>query len=53
LLSVLPYPDIKQRYDGKWICRVENKDTTYLWIDSNPIDACVAVIEKLHEENIL
>jgi hypothetical protein len=53
LLSVLPYPDIKQRYDGNWVCRVENKDTTYLWIDSNPIDACVAVIEKLHEENIL
>lgn len=53
LLSVLPYPDIKQRYDGKWVCRVENKDTTYLWVDSNQIDACVAMIEKLHEQNIL
>ena len=53
LLSVLTYPDIKQRYDGNWVCRVENKDTTYLWVDSNPIDACVAMIEKLHKENIL
>ena len=53
LLSVLPYPDIKQRYDGKWICRVENKDTTYLWVDDSPIDACVAMIEKLHEQKLL
>jgi len=53
LLSVLTYPDIKQRYDDNWVCRVENKDTTYLWVDSNPIDACVAMIEKLHKENIL
>ena len=53
LLGVLSYPYIRQRYNGDWVCRVENKDTTYLWVESNPIDACVAVIEKLHEENIL
>ena len=53
LLAVLTYPDIKQRYDGNWVCRVENKDTTYLWIDSNPVDACVAMIIKLHELNLL
>lgn len=53
LLDVLTYPDIKQRYDGNWVCRVENKDTTYLWIDSNPVDACVAMIIKLHELNLL
>ena len=53
LLDVLPYPYIKQNYKGKWTCRVEHRNTTYLWEDSNPIDACVAMVEKLHEMKIL
>jgi hypothetical protein len=53
LLDVLPYPHIEQNYKGKWTCRVEHRYTTYLWEDSNPVDACVAMIEKLHESNLL
>ena len=53
LLSVLPYPYIEQNYKGKWTCRVEHGNTTYLWEDSNPIDACVAMVEKLNELKML
>lgn len=53
LLDVLPYPYIEQNYKGKWTCRVEHRNTTYLWEDSNPIDACVAMVEKLHELKLL
>ena len=53
LLGVLPYPYIEQNYKGKWICRVEHENTTYLWEDSNLVDACVAMIEKLNELNLL
>lgn len=53
LLDVLPYPYIEQNYKGKWTCRVELGNTTYLWEDSNPIDACVVMVEKLHELNLL
>ena len=53
LISVLPYPHIEQNYKGKWICRVEYENTTYLWEDSNPVDACVAMIEKLNELKML
>ena len=53
LLGALPYPYIEQNYKGKWICRVEHENTTYLWEDSNPIDACVAMIELLHEQKLL
>ena len=53
LLGVLPYPYIDQNYKGKWTCRVEHGNTTYLWEDSNPIDACYEMILKLHELNLL
>ena len=53
LLSVLPYPYIEQNHKGKWICRVEHKNTTYLWEDSNPVDACYEIIIKLNELNLL
>lgn len=53
LLSVLIYPHIEQNYMGQWICRVEQQDTTYLWEDSNPVDACVAMIEQLYKLNLL
>ena len=53
LLDVLPYPYIEQNYKGKWTCRVEHGNTTYLLEDSNPINACVAMIEKLYGLNLL
>ena len=53
LLDVLPYPYIEQNYKGKWTCSVEHGNTTYLWEDSNPVDACVAMIEKLNELKLL
>ena len=55
LLDILQYPTLFQRADKKWGCTV--------WIDAtkpysishkdNPLDACVAMIEKLHELNLL
>lgn len=53
LLSVLPYPIIEQNYNGKWVCRTTHKNTTYLWEDYNPVDACYKMIEKLHTENLI
>lgn len=55
LFGILQYPTLFQRADRKWGCTV--------WIDAtmpysvedkdDPIDACVAMIEKLHELNLL
>ena len=55
LLSVLQYPTLFQNGDEEWVCTV--------WIDTtkpysilpkdNPVDACVEVIERLHELNLL
>ena len=53
LLRVLPYPELREQYNGNWTCKVSNAATTYLWEDDNPIDACVAMIEKLHEQKLL
>lgn len=53
LLSVLLYPHLEQNYKGKWCCRTEYADTTYLWEADNPIDACYEMILKLHELKML
>ena len=53
LLSVLPYPYIEQNHKGKWFCRVEHENTTYIWEDSNPVDACYEMVLKLHELKLL
>ena len=53
LLDVLIYPHTEQNYKGKWVCRVEQQDTTYLWEDSNPVDACYEMILKLNELKML
>ena len=58
LLSVLSLPDlIQDKADGElfWQCSVYNEDGTLLCetYDNNPIDACVAMIERLHELNLL
>lgn len=54
LLSVLPKPDLVQNSEGTWLIR--SWINTYPWSVggySNPIDACVAMIEKLHEQNLI
>ena len=53
LLDVLPYPHLEQNYKGKWCCKTEYADTTYLWEADNPVDACYEMIIKLHEQNII
>ena len=58
LLDILQYPTLFQHANQKWGCTV--------WIDTvkpysisdkdekdEPVDACVAMIEKLHEEKLL
>ena len=58
LLGVLSLPDlIQDKADGElfWQCSVYNEDGTLLCetYDNNPIDACVAMIEKLNELKML
>lgn len=53
LLRVLPYPELREQYNGNWTCKVSNAERTYIWEDDSPIDACVAMIEKLHEQKLL
>ena len=55
LLDVLPYPSIHKHADETWWC--------YAWVDKvnpyslrhfkTPVDACVAMILKLHEQKLL
>lgn len=53
LLRVLPYPELREQYNGNWTCKVSNAERTYLWEDDSPVDACVKMIEKLHEQKLL
>jgi len=55
LLSVLPYyPDLSKHTDEKWyITTYPNNINTCLMAFNNPIDACVAMIENLHEQKLL
>jgi hypothetical protein len=58
LLGVLPLPDLVQdKADNElfWQCSVYDEDGTQLCViyDNNPIDACVEMIEELHERKIL
>ena len=53
LLMVLPYPHLEQNYKGKWCCRTEYADTTYLWEADNSVDACYEMVLKLHEQKLL
>jgi len=50
LLGVIPKPDLIQNSEGTWL--VHSWVNAYPWSVggySNPIDACVAMIFKLHE----
>ena len=53
LLKIIPYPELREQYNGNWTCRVSNANTTFLWEDDNPIDACYEIIIKLHKEGLL
>lgn len=58
LLGILNYPQLSKDKLGSgkvgWMVSVYPNDCRYdsCWHD-NPIDACVAIIEKLHELNLL
>ena len=53
LLGVLPNPSLHQTKDGKWYCTAEPNRIHFSGQYNNPVDACVAMIEKLHELNLL
>lgn len=53
LLGVLPYPYIEENYRGKWTCKVEQENTTYLYEADNPIDACYEMIVELNKHNLI
>ena len=55
LLGVLPYcPDLSKHTDGKWyITTYPNDVHTCLMAYDNPVDACVVMIEKLHQLKML
>lgn len=55
LLDALPYcPNLSKHTDGKWyITTYPNDIHTCLKAFNNPIDACVDMIERLHELNLL
>jgi hypothetical protein len=58
LLNILPYPQLSKDKLGSgkegWMVSVYPNDCRYdsCWHD-NPVDACVAMIERLHELNLL
>lgn len=55
LLSVLPNPSLHKTFSG-WRCDSDNKEWTSCILGEptdNPIDACVAMIKKLHELKML
>lgn len=54
LLSVIPKPDLVQNSEGTWLLHSWVND--YPWSVggySNPVDACVEMIIKLHEQKLL
>ena len=53
LLSVLPKPSLHQTKDGEWYCNAEPNRLYFSSHYNNPVDACVAMIEKLHELKLL
>ena len=52
LLSVLPDYTMQTNTDGKVFVVCESKKPMVYAYD-NPVDACVAMVEKLHELNLL
>ena len=53
LLSVLPIPSLHQTEGKRWYCNAEPNRLYFSNHCDNPIDACVDMIERLHELNLL
>lgn len=53
LLGVLPNDCGIDKEDGKYVASYLVLDECGTYTSDNPIDACVAMIEKLHELNLL
>lgn len=55
LLGVLPYPSLHKTFSG-WRCDAFNREGTTCKLgrpSDNPVDACVDMIIKLYEQNLL
>lgn len=55
LLNVLPEPSLIQNQEGSWLLRIWDKKR-FPWSVggyTNPVDACVEIILKLHELKML
>jgi len=52
LLDVLPI-SLNILRDGRWNAMVQYDGETIYEVKDNPVDACVAIIEKLHELKML
>lgn len=54
LLNILPHPGCFQETSSHWFCDCFAKDGCYYEAEaSNPVDACVEMVLRLHEQNIL
>ena len=53
LLSILPRPMLHQTNDGNWYCDITANRTYFSKHYDNPVDACVEMVLKLHELNLL
>jgi len=55
LLGVLDFPSLTQNKEDEWeVCVFDHDNDNYIEKTAdNPVDACVAMIEKLHELNLL
>lgn len=55
LLSVLDFPSLTQNKEDEWeVCVPNHQSDGYIEVSaSNPVDACVAMVEKLHELKLL
>jgi hypothetical protein len=55
LLKILNFPSLTQNKEDEWeVCVFDHDNDDYIEkTASNPVDACVAMIEKLNELNLL
>lgn len=55
LLSVLDFPSLTQNKEDEWeVCIPNHKSEGYIEVSAdNPVNACVKLIEKLHEQKLL
>lgn len=53
LLSLLPRPTLHQTNDGKWYCDITDNKTYFSKHYDNSVDACVEMVLKLKELNLL